>query len=651
MKKRPTTPNSTIESNEVSIPTNYGDELPSVPSLDNSQSFNAKDVVGAQIDESQIKHTINVNINHLNASNSNFGSKQRPLKTLSSALEKAKEYLRKGEGTKIIIHPGIYREGELVINGQDLEPQGQDALLVIQGSEKGKVIISGSEVWQLNTWDLVQVGDVAYYQHDWHYDFGNHGGPWGKHGPKEVIGHRSEMVFVNGKPLKQVLLENYHYTWPDSFDGTGTHEYIGFNKPEDVLKPNYFGVAELDKNGNKIYIQPENGVDLANSKIEVATKRFIFQFVHKNNVVLRNLNFQHTASSLSVDETGAAVIFGPWWYNDKGFVGSNILIENCDFRWNNSLGLSLQGVKQLTLRHNISNYNGFQGIGSYILKNTIWEDTETSFNNWRGYRSNWTGWAIAGAKLVLVRNGVFRRYQSIGNMTHGLWFDIGNRNILIENLTAVDNIERGLFLEISPGPFKVNQALLAGNQDVNLLIFSAKNIVLENSIIYGINGEDSIQFVSDHSRTFSDKLGEILGENDNREYPIFLGKTELRNNIVGANSQDQDLLVQRWGDPTIYKKFLQQQYSGWRNFYWSRSDKVFGLGVARERMVNIQSWADHTKEVDYQWQNPRFISPKNYNFLLKNNSPLKNRKSSLPIQELSESKIQELKDFKAWVND
>ncbi|MBE9171070.1 hypothetical protein IQ238_27330 [Pleurocapsales cyanobacterium LEGE 06147] len=77
--------------------------------------------------------------------------------------------------------------------------------------------------------------------------------------------------------------------------------------------------------------------------------------------------------------------------------------------------------------------------------NTIWEDNETSFNNWRGYRADFTGWAIGRAKLHLVRNGIFRRHQSIGNMTRGLWFDIGNKNILIEDLTAIHNI-RGLFL-------------------------------------------------------------------------------------------------------------------------------------------------------------------------------------------------------------
>ncbi|MBE9171069.1 hypothetical protein IQ238_27325 [Pleurocapsales cyanobacterium LEGE 06147] len=92
------------------------------------------------------------------------------------------------------------------------------------------------------------------------------------------------MVFVNGQPLKQVLLEKYNYTWPDSFSGKGNHEYIGFNNPKDVLKLGTFGVAELNENGNKIYFRPQDGVDFSQAKIEVATKRFLLRFFHIENV-------------------------------------------------------------------------------------------------------------------------------------------------------------------------------------------------------------------------------------------------------------------------------------------------------------------------------------------------------------------------------
>lgn len=637
---------SRIWSDEISASRNYDTELANVPNLNNFQSFNSDGITGAQIDENQIKQTIHVDINHPDASDSNSGLQENPLKSLSAAIEKAKEYLQQGEGTKIVIHPGVYREGEIVVDGKEVGSQAKDALLVIEGKEKGQVILSGSEEWQPDTWQ--QVG--SYYQHAWPYDFGNDGGPWGKHGPKEVIAHRREMVFVNEQPLKQVLLEKYNYNWSDSSNGSEEHEYVGFDAPQGVLKPSTFGVAELDENGNKIYIQPADGIDFANARIEVATKKFIIQFVRKDNVVLRNLTFQHTASTLGGHPL-SAVTFGPTSYAENEFVGSNILIEDCDFLWNNSRGLSLEGVKNVTLRGNTANYNGFMGINTWILMNTVWEDNETSFNNWRGYMGDWTGWAIGGAKLHFVRDGVFKRHQSIGNMTRGFWLDIGNRNILIEELIAVKN-ELGLYLEISPGPFVVRKALLADHKWTNLFISNAKNILLENSIIHAVHGNDPIRFASGDSRTFNDKVGEILEENNGQEIPINLGETKFRNNLIITDNNNQDLIILNHGNPQLYQAFLEHDYSGLGNIYWSPQEKVFGLGSPwMNYKTDIKGWSDVTEEANYQWIDPQFVDPDNYDFRLKKSSPLKDREPNLPAQKLSKLKIQELKNFITWVND
>lgn len=611
-----------------------------------NQAFNPDGITGAQINESQIKQIINVDINHPSALDRNSGLNEKPLKSFGAAIKKAKEYLKKGEGTKILIHPGIYREGEFVLDGRKLGAKAKDTLLVIEGAEQGQVILSGSDIWKPDTWKPIKdaTGKLLYYEHDWSYDFGNHGGAFGKHGPKQLISHRSEMVFLDGQPLKQVLLEKYNYTWPDSFSGRGNHEYIGFDKPKDALKPGTFGVAELDENDNKIYVRPENGVDFSTAKIEVATKRFLLRFFYMENVVLRHLNFQHSNGEI---EVGAAVLFGPW-YGKNEFRGSNILIEDCDFRWNNAKGLSLLQTKNVTLRRNTVNYNGFMGIGASGLLNTVWEDNETSFNNWRGSMGNFFGWVLGGAKIHYTRNGVFRRHQSIGNMTWGLWFDIGNKNILIENLTAIHNIS-GLSIEISPGPSLVRNVLIADNDQANFLIDNATNITLENSIIHGVNEGNPIQFNSSGSRTFTDRVGEILGDNDGEKIPIFLGETQFHNNVIVAGTSDQALIVQKNGSPKIYRKFLKQGYAGSDNVYWAPERKVFGLGFKRTKMTDIKGWADFTGEVDYQWVDPKFVNPENYDFRLHESSLFKGGENSLPTRRLSSAKLQELREYLSFV--
>ncbi|MDJ0798481.1 MAG: right-handed parallel beta-helix repeat-containing protein [Calothrix sp. MO_167.B12] len=630
-----------------SVPSNQVYKLTSAADQNPSQILNTNDITGAQIDESKINQIIHVDINHPAASDENSGLKQNPLKSFNAAIEKAKGYLKKGEGTKILIYPGVYREGELVIDGKALGSKAKDALLVIEGTKKGQVIFSGSEVWQPDSWKQVKdaTDKFIYYEHDWQYDFGNNDGAWGKYGPKEVIAHRSEMVFLNGEPLKQVLLEKYKYTWPDQFSGKGNHKYVGFEEPQKTLKPDTFGVAELEENGNKIYVRPKEDVEFSKAKIEVGTKRFLLRFFHMENVVLRNLNFQHSSGKTAI--TGAAVMFGPW-YGENEFRGSNILIEDCDFRWNNSKGLSLLNTKNVTLRRNTANYNGFMGIGVHVMLNTIWEDNKTSFNNWRGYSGNFIGWAIAGAKIHQTRKGIFRRHQSIGNITKGLWFDIANKNILIEDLTAIHNLD-GLHLEISPGPFLVRNALLADNNRSNLLITDATNIFVENSIIHGINAGDTVQLVSSKSRKFSDKLGEILGENDGTETPIFLGATQFRNNVIVAGNSNQALIVQKTGDPKIYRDVLENKYVGLNNVYWAPQTKVFGLGFKKNRMSDINGWVDFTGETDYQWIAPQFVKPDNYDFRIQKNSPLKAREKNLPTRRLSSAKVQELRDYLVFV--
>ncbi|WP_051036059.1 right-handed parallel beta-helix repeat-containing protein [Stanieria cyanosphaera] len=606
----------------------------------------AQNITAAQIDENKISQIIHVNINDPNASDHNSASSTQPLKSLSAALEKAKQYLNRGESTKIILDPGLYREGELVIDGEQLTPQAKDAVLVIEGRNE-EVIISGAETWHPSSWKTVKRNGIVYYEKDWLYDFGNNGGAWGEYNPPDVIAHRSEMVFVNGQPLKQVLLEKYSYTTPNDYQGKGTYNYLGYEQPDHVIEPGTFGIAELDENGNKIYLCPSEEIDFSQAEIEVATKRFLLRFFKMENVVLRRLNFQHSANEIEI--TGAAVMFGPWYGNNE-FRGNNILIENCNFSWNNGRGLSLLHQQNVTLRGNKFNYNGFMGVDAHTLLNTVWDNNETNFNNWRGHQGKIVQWALAGAKIHNTWNGVFHNHRTIGNMTVGLWFDIGNRNIMIERLIALHNI-RGLALEISPGPFIVHNSLLADDQEVNFLVENAHNIVVSNSIICAVNGGDSVQFTSASSRTYTDSLGQILGQNDGQEVPIYLGSTKFQNNLIVANQQKQALIVQKTGDPKLYQQFLQQEYTGRKNYYWAPLKKTFGIDFQRTNMTNLNQWANYTKETNYIWREPYFVDSENYDFRLKADSPIKQIESNLPTQQIDSDTIIEMRQYLAWVQN
>jgi hypothetical protein len=254
------------------------------------------------VDESAIKQVLEVGA-------------AKTYKTFGAAWKVAVQSIKEGIPTKILVHPGIYREGNFELNAKNVGGKSADTLLVIEAARPGTAILSGSDVFAPNTWKAVTdaAGEVLYYEHDWPYDLGFRPGGWLRYNPKLTIEHRQELAFVNGQPLKQVELEIYKHTpvqplpndgWnsakfpegtkTDSFKGVpqdinnkGLYEYQRFVDPATVLKPGTFGVAERDENGNKIFVRPAKGVNWQQSLIEVGVRPFHIWSFNKHNLVLR----------------------------------------------------------------------------------------------------------------------------------------------------------------------------------------------------------------------------------------------------------------------------------------------------------------------------------------------------------------------------
>jgi hypothetical protein len=171
------------------------------------------------------------------ASDKNSGSQRSPLKTLNAAFKQAKAHLDAGEATKIVIGAGNYRE---TLGHQVLTGRAKDTLLVLEGAGADKTTWSGSEVWSAPKWKSLGNG---IYVADWPYEWGNHSYPWET---PRVLGHRSEMVFVNGQLLRQVLLEDYDFSRTgdmiDHGNRQATWTYRGFQDPAKTLTIGSFGV-------------------------------------------------------------------------------------------------------------------------------------------------------------------------------------------------------------------------------------------------------------------------------------------------------------------------------------------------------------------------------------------------------------------------
>jgi hypothetical protein len=615
-------------------------------------------VTGAKVDEKLVQRVLEVGRN-------------KTYKTFGAAWQVAMQNIKDGVPTKVLVHPGIYREGNFELNAQKIGGKSADTLLVIEAARPGTAILSGSDVFAPNTWRPVKdaTGKVVLYEHDWPHDFGFRPGGWLRHNPKLTIEHRQELAFINGQPLKQVELEIYKHTpvqpvpndgWnsakfpegtktdafkgvPQDINNKGLYEYQRFLDPATTLKPGTFGVAERDENGNKIFLRPAEGTDWNKALVEVGVRPFHIWSFYKHNLVLRGLTFQHGIGEI---EARGAVLIGNWWPLTNTFDNNNIVIEDCDWRWNNNNQLVIRNSRDLTLRRNKLMYGAYGGILTGVAHNVLLEDNETSFNNWRVGG----GWASGPVKIHETVDAIFRRHTSVGNFGTGLWYDITCANTLVEDATLLNN-SSGFDWEISQG-VEVRRALIANNTGASMWIPTAMDMVFEDSIIYGGKGWGQFSFEAG-LRDSGQKINEMLGRPVVEKYQ--LGPLTLRNSVV-VSSDATPLFFQGHGNPTFYSEFLKGRVTSADNLWFAPTPKAFGFGrnygegwqsrPVSNHMGDFKQWQETTGDTTSRWADPKFVDPANFDFRLQPDSPLKGR-PNLPTRKVDAARVKQLRDFMA----
>ncbi|HLL88894.1 MAG TPA: hypothetical protein VK324_06300 [Tepidisphaeraceae bacterium] len=611
-------------------------------------------VTGADVDEKAVKETLEVGAD-------------ASYKTISAAIDKAKGNLKDGVPTRVSIRPGTYREGEFTIDANQIGGKAAETLLIIEAKKPGSVIISGADAYPLASWKPVKnaAGKIVCYEHEWTYDFGFNPGGWAQFNPKLPYEHRREMMFVDGQPLRQVMLERYKYipvkadpkeytkSLPfgpdektDPFKGVpqdhnfhGRYEYLGFSDPAETLKPGQFGIAERDENGNKIFFTPPEGVNLSKALIEVSTRQYHLWAFYKSNLVLRGLTFEKACTRI---EAHAAVRSGHW-YNNKELTNNNVLIEDCHFLWNNGRQLSLDWGRDVTLRRNKINYGGYGGIGQGMHDNLLMEENETNFNGWRVAG----GWASGPVKLHNLHNAAVLKHTSIGNNGTGLWWDISCANIVVEGALLVGNTT-GFDFEISKG-MTLRNSLIALNRGSQFWIPTAMDMTVENCIVYGTKGKGVLNFEAG-LRDSDEKLAKLLDRPVIDKYQ--LGPVTLRNNAIVSGDADVPVFFQEHGNPDLFEQFIKTRLTNEHNLWFAPGVKPFG--TRRDYSGNWQKlpvknvMVDHTQfftmsnAKDVVWANPGFVAPDKGDFTLMPNSPLKGWK--LPTRRIDPAILKELKE-------
>ncbi|MEL7237999.1 MAG: right-handed parallel beta-helix repeat-containing protein, partial [Planctomycetota bacterium] len=420
------------------------------------------EVTGASVDESAVQHTLRVDPNRDDA-----------LPTIGAAIEEAKTHLNNGEGVRISIAPGIYREGNFNIPGSKEPGPQRSATLVIEGDATGEVVITGADDW---TGGWVELADApGIYARAWPHKFGLGDQTWARWNfLLTAANSRSEVVAVDGQLMMPVDLELYRWVDPDgavSLEDVDTGENVpgewklaGRRSPT-VLEPGTFGV---DEQAEMIYVCPPEGVDPNETLVEVAVRQSLLDIYDRENLVLRNLTFQHCASYVGGHD------------DPVDLSGRNILVEHCAFIENGARGLSLgEGPTDITLRNCTFSRNGWLGLAAgYKPDNYLIDGCVSNSNNWRGHFASQHSWDAAAMKFFGLNGQVgvaLRNHRSFGNLTHGVWFDQSftpRAPIEIsDSLFAGNYFGATLYLEKLTGPVDVE-----------------RNVVWNDNGLYGVNG-------------------------------------------------------------------------------------------------------------------------------------------------------------------
>lgn len=355
-------------------------------------------------------------------------------------------------------------------------------------------MISGSDDWS-GGWAAVKE-HPGVYRKPWPYQWGMAENKWYERFGTviEGPGARREMVFIDGVRMTQKLIEAYKWTDPDGrehaktdpdgkagLNTPGFWEYAGYNGPG-VLVPGTYGVTEKEEHGRWLYVYPPKGVDLNDALVEVATRGRLLNINMRENVVLRNLTFTHGSNF-----PGNSAV---------GLQANNALYENLTVTNNNSYGLSFgYQTRGVTVRNSVFNENGTGGLSASRLDNVIIIDCDSSFNNWRGHLGNLHGSITSGTKIMGPDGDIGVRvinHRSIGNLTHGFWFDHGyieNGRISFERCRFVANkFGSQLYLEKQMGPISVTDCMIWNQGGGTAIQGIADRVTIADSAIVSLDG-------------------------------------------------------------------------------------------------------------------------------------------------------------------
>ena len=497
-------------------------------------------VAQANVNENE---PVSLYVNAQTGSDSNPGTQAKPLLTIQTAVDAAVAQNRKGLGVNILVEPGIYREA-VVINSLPTS-----AALTLQAVLPGTAYIDGADV--LTDWSLGQNG---VYSAPWTDSVTGCPIPDGWYSGMPPVVYANEMMFVNGAMMTQVMSASQ-------------------------LQP---GTFYVDVAANRIEGIPPQNINVGGALVEVASRRSTLTINGAQNVVVRGMVLQHGASCMN---SSAATVNS----------GTNILFDSDVIQWNNWSGLGFSSSMNTTVRHSLASYNGGAGLAGFEDVRGLWENIETSYNNWRGAMVGLYDFGQGGMKLLRIHGGTVLFHGSYNNQAQGLWFDTDNEYINISNAHLIGNLVGNLQLELNLGPIHVaNSSLCSGG---GAQILESDGVWMSGNNFYN-NGGTSFQ----NGQLF------LAGKAGGRSFTNW--QTGVTTNVVSNDvTLSGNTFTAVGSNQYVFNTYLSG--SDWSEFastltsnnnYWYNSQDADSFGVTANQKIAIGAWrSDLGQDLNSTW--------------------------------------------------
>ncbi len=473
----------------------------------------------------------------------NPGTSSRPLKTLTAAARIALQNYMHGVSTTVVVQPGQYREAIALNSPSSASP----ASISFVAAQAGTVVVNGADVW--SGWQ-VSPSNPLEFTHPWTLSTGPCNVPKDWPAIQPIVARR-EIVFVNGTLLKQVLAAG------DLVDGT------------------FF----LDEASRQIRVHPASGTDMGAASVEIGVRPHLFNVHGVSNFTVNGFVFTKAASCLP---GGSMELFD----------STNDSIINSIFNWNNWEGLVLHNVSKLTIRGIQASHNGGAGLSGYQIKDMNLEDSEASYNNWRGDWGGFYFFSQAGAKFLRVHDSQFQNFRATYNQTSGLWFDTDNANVQIQNASLSFNRANGLFLEANQGPITLRNSRVCQNQAEGVFVLDTDGVTIQSSLLYANKG----------AQILADGRQKSRSEHDWETHANFTARAKnltLQGNTIAGIVPDQLLFKTYQVDADSAAALFSSISSSSNNWYNSATPRAFQYdpelsGGRKVHNMDFQGWQSLT---------------------------------------------------------